>query len=250
MTDRPVLFAAPMVLALLGGRKTQTRRPLKIAGYKGFFQFGPSDTRGYDWNFRRADHVWEDYRHGELLSLLPFQVGDRLWVREAWRIGAWHYHNSEVAIDYRDGPDKSWRFVDETDQLSRLIDQSRDDAAKADTSLNYMTSREASWPPGEGPCRWRPSIQMPRWASRLTLTVTDVRVQRLQDITEADAKAEGADAIGSENRSDPDERRHHWGFQHLWESINGPETWGANPWVTATSFTVHRNNIDQMEGAA
>lgn len=106
----------------------------------------------------------------------------------------------------------------------------------------------------------RPSIHMPRWASRLTLTVTEVRVQRLQDISEADAWAEGciqgdADDVGG---FFPAEEPHHSGigyqgwdcardwYADLWESLHGDGAWDANPWVAAVSFTVVKGNIDEV----
>ncbi|WP_226936985.1 hypothetical protein [Pseudogemmobacter faecipullorum] len=96
----------------------------------------------------------------------------------------------------------------------------------------------------------RPPMFMPRWASRLTLLVTEARVERLQDCSEADARAEGVIAIGAEESPDPDERSFVWAFSQLWDDINGPGAWDANPWVVAVSFTVHQCNIDQMPGGA
>ena len=92
---------------------------------------------------------------------------------------------------------------------------------------------------------------MPRWASRLTLTVTDVRVQRLQDISEADAVAEGCDAvlaltIKRPNGAHPGNPREC--YCDLWNSLHGHGAWDANPWVVAVTFTVQRGNIDQLPG--
>ncbi len=88
--------------------------------------------------------------------------------------------------------------------------------------------------------KWTPSIFMPRWASRLTLTVTDVRVQRLQDISEEDAWAEGITAYGTTRY----EREGRDLYALLWNSINGAGAWNNNPWVVALSFTVRKGNID------
>lgn len=129
------------------------------------------------------------------------QPGDRLWVREAWQ-----------AID---GNERALRIMTEPHPSRGWIEYA------------------ATVPEGhEPPPRWRPSIHMPRWASRITLEVTGVRVERLQDISEADATAEGVSAI-------PDEMRRatpRCDFQALWQSINGPDSWAANPWVWIVEF--------------
>lgn len=221
MTDRPIIFSGPMVRALLDGRKTQTRRLLSIKGHKGFFQFQPSDTNGYDWTFRRADHVWEDYSHEMLLSKLPIATGDRLYVREAVT-------------------------RQETDQGVGFQTYAADGAEVWPLTKWYHQRKSI------------PSIHMPRWASRLTLTVTDVRVQRLQDISEADAVAEGIEATtptrivqpyykdyeGTLARGFVSARR---SFQSLWNSLHGPDAWAENPWVAAYTFTVQRGNIDEVK---
>jgi hypothetical protein len=94
--------------------------------------------------------------------------------------------------------------------------------------------------------RGRPSIHMPRWASRLTLDVSAVRVQRLQEISSADAIAEGIPAPANSSTIDcetPDPRD---AFRSLWESIHGKGAWEANPWIAAVSFSVHQINVDQL----
>lgn len=97
--------------------------------------------------------------------------------------------------------------------------------------------------------RKRPSIHMPRWASRLTLTVTDVRVQRLQEISEADAIAEGVCEDPLETPLDAGQEPLRHLFADLWNSLHGPDAWDANPWVCALTFEVHKVNIDRI-GAA
>lgn len=174
MKERPILFSAPMVRALLDGRKTQTRRVVKPQ---------PTATR---------EEAIRTYGKGGTFILeagffgvrCPYgQLGDRLWVRETWGACA----GSPV----------------------------------------YRADDNATCPDGG---RWKPSIHMPRWASRITLEVTGVRVERLQDISEEDAIAEGV----PEQRGDP------WAFQCLWDSINGARercSWAANPWVWAITFS-------------
>jgi len=223
-----------MIRALLEGRKTQTRRLLRIKGYKGFFQFGVSDTKGYDWTFRRADHVWEDYPHEKLLGLLPIQVGDRLYVREA------HYLTDDGTSEYAIFAENSADVTAHREEIEDL----------------QIRHPQSDW---SKHLRLRPSIHMPRWASRLTLTVTDVRVQRLQDISEADAVAEGIERLRSgrgfydPTTSKGNVRLGHYcenvtdAFELLWNSLHGKDAWDSNPWLVAYSFDVRRGNIDQMQ---
>ena len=238
MTDRPILFSGPMVRAIHARLKTNTRRVLRIKGHKTFSEFGPSDTRGYDWHFRDAEMRWHDLRYEELLKRLPHQVGDRLWVREAWRT-----HVAYEDLAPRDmGGEEPIRY-------------------EADGYLETW-----GWPFMDAPGRYRQGMHMPRWASRTTLVVTDVRVQRLQEISEEDAIAEGVEKIDYDG-NDPrymgeygwrDYRDHPHAevpfkkpidsFRTLWDSLNAARGygWGQNPWVTATTYTVHRCNIDQI----
>jgi len=224
MTDRPILFSAPMILALLAGRKTQTRRLLRMRGHKSFSEFGPSDTRGYDWHFRDAHMRWHDLRHDDLLARLPWQTGDRLWVRERWNLFALSrdYENSYPwtgkipAEDPRDDPD-----------------------GRVQTAVDYATAGLPGTDAGKGP--WRSARYMPRWASRLTLFVTDVRVQRLQEISEADARAEGV-ALPPDHQSH--RAPHRLEFANLWSGLHGQGAWEANPAVVALTFTAEKRNID------
>lgn len=200
-----------MVQALLDGRKTQTRRLLSLRGYREFSEFGPSDTAGYDWHFRREDGCWCDISSDRLKEIVPYAIGDRLYVREAFGI---------------------WPIQDSDRREDSIIYRATDD----------------DWE-----CRmfaWRPSIHMPRWASRITLTVTDVRVQRLQDISEEDAKAEGIVQYGRffglpDSDWDDAELSAKAAFQNLWDSLNAKRApWDSNPWVVAVSFDVKKGNID------
>ncbi|MBL4768006.1 MAG: hypothetical protein JKY94_09875 [Rhodobacteraceae bacterium] len=238
MSDKPILFSGDMIRALLDGRKTQTRRGLAIQGKPGFFQFGVSDTKGYDWTFRRKDHVWEDYEHDHLLSLFPYQVGDRIWVREphfAW--GYWTTTNEFTKIGQR-----KRKFVRDWD-----VDVLFDDGPLI--LSHQIEEKVLGWYPRVG--RF-----MHRRDSRITLPVTDVKVEQLQDISEADAIAEGIKPR-LENCYGPDgcptgssgcNKKGCWGiredFRDLWNSINGPDAWGRNDWVAAYTFTVGKGNID------
>lgn len=211
MADRPILFSAPMVRALLAGTKTQTRRVLK--------NVTPDVWCGEErWRFGGKNSAEIYLSEGDLMErapasqYMPFHVGDRLWVRESW----WH-------VCAGDGP-----------TISAPGDSLGRDGA-------FFRADYPDYPP----CphyRARVSIHMPRWASRLTLTVTDVRVERLQDISEEDARDEGVERIKFPEHGD-------WGwpqrkFAELWTSINGPTSWEANPWIVAVSFDVRKGNID------
>ena len=220
MADKGIIFSAPMVRALLEGRKTQTRRLLTLRGYREFSQFGPCDTEGYDWHFRRADGCWCEFRAGDLP--LPYAVGDRLYVRENFQLLSF----GDYAVTKTQPADV--RFA-ATDPL-----------ADSDKDVRGYT--------------WRPCIHMPRWASRLWVSLTDVRVQRVQDIRSTDAEAEGIERdigfprrwrnyVGTTPLAAPE-----WGFSSLWDSLHtrDGERWQDNPWIVAISFDVHHGNIDAV----
>lgn len=190
MKERPILFSAPMVRAILEGRKTQTRRVVKDVpawctdwGYTAFTPTGSISACG-----KYEDNVGEKF-----FRLKYGAPGDCLWVRERY----W--------VDKSTGAFK-WYFE------PGLIDP----------------DREADH------CKLRPSIHMPRAVSRMTLEVTDVRVERLNDISAADAEAEGwpgPDAKNSIRSAYPIA----W-YSNLWEEINGFGSWAANPWVWVITF--------------
>ena len=201
MSKRPIIFSAPMVRAILEGRKTQTRRVVKP-------QPDSLSTDGVPTRFFHKRAIGSGY---QVQISCPYGApGDRLWVRET------HWMDRRdptmVAMDL-DGYVVA-RSGYETGQACDVT----------------QLSRHEFW-------RKRPSIHMPRWASRILLEVTAVRVERLQDISEADAAAEGW-MRRPEVSDDP--QVHHdaardW-FSDLWESINGPGSWEANPWVWVIEF--------------
>lgn len=210
MADRPILFSAPMVRAILDGRKTQTRRIIRD-----------------DW-WRCLDPEDEDDRE-QALRMCPYGApGNRLWVRETWR----------------------------PEELSEnALDGIRFKADGAFVPIANTTEAATDWvvaAKNRHDGKWRPSIFMPRWASRLTLEVTAVRVARLQDITEEDAAAEGfplhgpqptririTDTDGTVTAS-PGLSIHttaRGGFCSLWDGINGDRApWASNPWVWVVEF--------------
>lgn len=234
MKERPILFSAPMVRGLLDGTKTQTRRVAKKV------------------NFVSSGGAALDFSDNDIKEVLcPYgQPGDRLWVRETWRIGAWNEDAGQVAVDYMASePAKTpWITVPEKSEnmygfnggslFEKYWIQSTDDCIES--TLSSDDNGRYHWEPGQSPCRIRPSIFMPRWASRITLEITDVRVERLQDISAADAQAEGIvpDGDGGWHLADT---RHYMGdpissYASLWEYINGPDSWDLNPWVWVIEF--------------
>ena len=204
MKESPILFSAPMVRALLAGTKTQTRRIVK--------------ARDLEWM-----DVHQGLREPDNAERCPYgQPGGRgfLWVRETWAEVPRH--------EPRTDEDLPWR------EDGRILVYAAD--------LQWSGARQFLCADGvlrwAKPERWRPSIHMPRWASRITLEVTGVRVERLQDIDLADALAEGIsdtgalilDSAGNEQGGPIAE------YAVLWEQINGPGSWAANPWVWVISF--------------
>jgi hypothetical protein len=245
MKERPILFSAAMVRALLAGTKTQTRRVVKRAltsdhHWQAMHGTSPDGFRFGDWNLWRE--VGSDYPDSEEDDLpCPYGApGDRLWVRETWRAeelkAAWV---SGVSEDVPVGSD-GVRF--RADHAFRIIENTQE-ASGAWGRANRPGLVDA--------CGWRPSIFMPRWASRITLEVVAVRVERLQSITEADARAEGIEAIveragnvgvsgyrlegcsGKDLRNDPRDV-----YRSLWEPITGAGSWAADPFVWVVEFKV------------
>lgn len=219
MADRPILFSAPMVRALLDGRKTQTRRVLKPQppawcypdqrpGFSCMTPPGHIEFRGHYVGPNGTDHG-----PASKFIKLPYAPGDRLWVREAWRTERPLDHVKPSLLP-RNVPGRPVRIWHELD---------RDNCDQHG--------------------RYRHARFMPRWASRLTLLVTDVRVQRLQDISEADAQAEGCDPLVIDGAVECGRRK--TVFQQLWNSINGPTAWDENPWVTAVTFDVVQSGAEQ-----
>ncbi len=235
MKERPILFSAPMVRALLDGRKTQTRRVVKpqpptteavrkLAGID--YSWISPDRPGIEYH-RPAGPVWAVRK---LMGVEPEircpygQPGDRLWVREAWRA-------TKVADELKP---------------SQL-------AGGSGSPVWYEAQDLVPFHPS-GFGKLRPSMFMPRWASRITLEITRVQVERLENFSEADAMAEGIATVVFRPvtgwplcngfMAGPD---HGYtclatsavrAYRGLWESINGPGSWDANPWVWVIEFKV------------
>lgn len=233
MADHPIIYSAPMVRALLGGWKTQTRRIITA-------------SRGAHAAWLRPDYMARvpsmqmctltaelngaahAGKHGAQMEhpgggpggwvRCPFgKPGDRLWVRESLK-----------RLD-----DPGWVYRADGEAIS----MSREDP-RVNAMIVWAHHKDGDH---------APSIHMPRWASRLTLVVTDIRAQRLQDISEEDAITEGMQPApggwwsGAEGQSGTSPRA---AFALLWNSLHARDYWGANPWVWALTFTVQHRNID------
>lgn len=203
--ERPILFSAPMVRAILAGTKTQTRREVKLPHMNplGCWEVlpwgGPNGGRTRDGKTVPFQNVIGHSRTGEMFGCPYGEPGDLVYARETWA--------APHAYDHLP---------------PRLIPQ--------DARIHYAATED------RGGLLWRPSIHMPRWASRITLEITGVRVERLQEISEADAGAEGAEPYRLPVHPAREGLRYVDGYHVLWEQINGPGSWDANPWVWVLEF--------------
>ena len=237
MAIKPILFNTEMVRAILDGRKSCTRRIIKPQP-QGYFEVSEEPLYIYD----------TDGKQGKITP--TYQPGDILYVRETWRVGAWDIFNQMIAFDYKDGTCGELTYIHDRELFDRLVNQSRNDARQAKCEYN---GADFVWEKGKSPCRWHPSIHMPKEAARIWLKVTDVRVERLQDITEEQACMEGTDPWDEacyENNgwhptfSDPDsggDPNMIDGFHKLWNSTikkSDLDRYGcdANPWVWAIEY--------------
>lgn len=250
MKTKPILFSGPMVRAILAGRKTQTRRVVKDAPTGNYLpiHFHGKGNCGFA-NMDLANP------YDERIDAKPkYEKGDVLHVRETTRIGAWNDEEHKIAFDYRASPELKktpWVQFEDLDRFSELHIKAIDELGKLGFEPIVDEENERfyyRWEPGCSPLKWKPSIFMPREAARIFLEVTDVRAERLQDISEEDAIAEGVEVIGNAigtpqyrdylNRNG-DHSAGGWpviSFQSLWEYINGAGSWETNPWVWVYSF--------------
>jgi len=198
MAIKPILFNTEMVRAILDGRKSCTRRIVKPQPQSRLcYTFAGCNCGTWGYPSKTAYENWgdeyklpEDITDEELKRRWnpPYHTDDILYVRETWRVGAWDIFNQMIAFDYKDGTCGELTYIHDQELFERLVNQSREDARKAKCDYNGV---DFVWEKGKSPCRWHPSIHMPKEAARVWLKVTDVRVERLQEITESGAKAEG-----------------------------------------------------------
>lgn len=189
MKERGMIFNGEMVRAILDGRKTQTRRPVKFPHID---KDAVCELSGNELAGELSAGNYRNSPHGK--------PGDRIWVRETWaEAGASAPDLKLYRANYPDHVPSHYENVPPADEI-----------------------------------RWTPSIHMPRWASRITLEITGVRVERLRDISEQCAQAEGA--TPATYAITPPDAIYRVGYRHLWESLYGEESWQANPWVWVIGF--------------
>ncbi|AGN89468.1 hypothetical protein Eta_0022 [Serratia phage Eta] len=218
MKERPVIFNSEMVRAILDGRKTQTRRAINWKRQPYMEMAERDDGSLWPW-------AEDGERGGDIWFSCPFgEVGDRLWVRETWGVVSHDFDENERIIDWV--PDRPATAIHEMPFGNGYYSG----------HAIYAADGEFIWGDddghGERSC-WKPSIHMPRKACRILLEITAVRVERLNDISESDARAEGVmPTPGAAERLVGGKLA----FAELWASIYGHENWRANPWVWVIEF--------------
>ncbi len=242
-----MIFNGEMVRAILDGRKTLTRRIMKVQ---------PKPCNHTNWPDYSPESQWKSYPNGWCCAVCangttidhrhhakgitcPYgDVGDRIWVRETWGVVS---HELD-----EDGRIQPWI----PDRPATAIHEMPFGNGYYSGHAIYAADGEFTWGDDDGyedgrSC-WKPSIHMPRAACRILLEVTSVRVERLNSISQEDAQAEGMELTGwRPTCSDPDSGGEVWtpydNFAQLWESIYGEESWKANPWVWVIEFKVVPN---------
>lgn len=219
MKERGMIFNGEMVRAILEGRKAQTRRPFNWRRQPAMEMAERDDGSLWPW-------AEDCERGGDIWFACPFgEVGDRVWVRETWQAihddvdEFGHVEERTYAPSIPKEKDRYWHTV----YAEHFGDESREDRG---------------FP-------WRPAIHMPRWASRITLEITDVRVERLHSISERDALREGLFQLPASGRYCLQPGMQYFGmashsakevYSWLWASVYGEESWAANPWVWVIEF--------------
>lgn len=216
----PILFSTPMVQAILAGRKTMTRRVVKPQL--------PIGTKWHEVYDGELNYRIVDEKIVSTLCKCPYgKPGDLLWVRENWAARDCNTSTGVVKLEYQ---------ASEGEYSNILL--------KKSVMILYAPLREKK--------KWKPCIHLPKEAARIWLEVTDVRVERLQEVTDREAAAEGIEYVTSpsmtvrgwrdyENakpENGPNFYREVMSFRSLWSKINGPESWEANSWVWVVSFRV------------
>lgn len=225
MAERPIIFSASMVRAILDGRKTVTRRVVALPEFCG------SDTPGYAFTFRDRRMLWQEYRAIDFYNSRWSrygQPGDGLWVKEGWQHARQQYCQCPQASEAQ--PCDAW-----SEGLGCVQQRG---------AVVYRADGE------DGAPRWRSPIYMPRWASRIDLRVVSVRVERLHEITDEDARREGVRELRQQGCASsgwwtavPEGGRLYRArdpvaaFRNIWINMHAPSVWTHNPWVWRVEFS-------------
>ncbi len=245
--EKPIIFSTEMVCAILGGRKTQTRRVIKpqpppdtdtICGPE-MYEPAVIDKNGELIPGKPIYGIYDKW--GEWGTTCPYQPGNILWVKETWRIGAWNENMPAIAVDYKaDGfARREWLYIEDEEAFERYWIQSTADAEKAGVEAD--ADGKYCWEPGEAPTRWRPSIHMPRVVARTFLEVIDIWPEKLQDITVYDVECEGLRPINNpliyQDEATALEVCQR-AFKTFWDSLYAKcgYVWDNNPWVWVIKF--------------
>lgn len=215
--ERPILFSTPMVQAILEGRKTMTRRVIK------------------------NDKVIE-LKPEFALKLCPYgQIGDVLWVREAWRLTGWNFNLGRMTIEFADGLITICPAYDPTEDNMWLLNQV--EALESKGIIEPSTSEPDAFVFTDKKHPWKPSIHMPKNAARIWLRITNIKIERLHDIRSQDAIKEGIRNLCIAAWEDYNKPEYYCSnprnsFFSLWISINGTESFESNPLVWVIEFEV------------
>lgn len=236
MKTTPIIMNSEQVRALMDGKKTQTRHVIK------------EPCNGVTTDIEDGEACITNQNDEWVPRVSPFgQQGDLMWVRETWgkvvmvELFGFSPGSRTEEIVYKAGR-----------KVHRSVDRPENSYSFDDWPLSFV---DDTTPP-----KWRRSIHMPRWASRLTLKITGVRVERLQYISEEDAQAEGIERVGggascspwrdySNGKSNGSFSAPSSSYRSLWQSIYGYDSWESNPWVWVIEFEVIQRNVDEIVGA-
>ncbi|EKR45948.1 hypothetical protein LEP1GSC107_1230 [Leptospira interrogans serovar Grippotyphosa str. UI 12769] len=244
--ERPILMSGKLVYETLYGRKTQTRRTSNLKSINEnldeweFIEMLHEHT--HLGNFPSAFFRSKNTGERKFVRCPYGSKRDLLWVRESWRVGAWDIFKQSIAVDYRadNFARREWIKILDKSRFKKLVEQSIIDAEKAE--YLFLGENTFKWAPGESPCRWRPSLFMPRELSRTTLEIKDIRIERLNEISEQNAEAEGVQFL--REIPDADETLSaRYLFEVLWEGRNGRGSWKKNPWVWMIDYQTWEDEL-------
>ncbi len=248
MNEKPILFKEEMIRAILAGNKTQTRRIVNPQPESDVDVV--ENTGGNLWYFYNKEKAKLNYPQYINMRKCPYGIpGDELWIRETWKIQSF-MEGEPIEFLYKDGKVmdehelERWQWSKYEEWHERVTMKATNELVESDLEPDD-DSGNFLWTGKESPLKWHPSIFLPRWGSRIQSGVDNIRVERVQDISEEDAKAEGVSLDDYQYTSFPVEgervETYKEGFEILWDKINKKRGfgWDENPWV----WTVDMNNI-------